>query len=202
MNLTQLVQEASAKAPELARQAAASEQLVQQLQSEIRTTSYLLHPPLLDENGLSSALELYVTGVRERTGLTIALSVSDDVGRIPREMELVVFRLVQECLTNIHRHSQSKSATIRLLREDDLLTLEIRDEGKGISESRFAEIQAGGAGVGIRGMQERVRQFGGNMTVRSDKAGTRVNVTLPILKPSRHRRMSEKPASGGIAFTN
>jgi signal transduction histidine kinase len=182
MNLAQLVQQATRKDPELVRCAEESEELVHQLQREIRTTSYLLHPPMLDESGLSSALELYVSGVRERTGLAIDLTVSADVGRVPREMELVVFRLVQECLTNIHRHSQSKSAAIRLIRGEDGLTLEVRDQGKGISEKRFAEIQAGGAGVGIRGMRERVRQFGGKMNVDSNQSGTCVNVTLPLEK--------------------
>jgi two-component system sensor histidine kinase UhpB len=95
-------------------------------------------------------------------------------------MELVVFRLVQECLTNIHRHSHSKSAAIRLIRLEDELALEVSDQGKGISDQRFAEIQAGGAGVGIRGMRERVRQFGGNLNIASDHSGTRVTVTLPV----------------------
>jgi signal transduction histidine kinase len=183
MNLGQLVSEASAKAPELAEYAKASADLTEQLASEIRTTSYLLHPPLLDASGLSSALELYVGGTRERTGLTIDLSVSEGFGRVHHEMELVVFRVVQECLTNIRRHSQSKSAAIRLSRGEDALILQIRDQGKGIPERRFAEIQAGGAGLGIRGMRERVRQFGGTMNVESDHSGTRVHVTLPITKP-------------------
>jgi len=182
LNLAQLVQEAARKDPELARHAEESEELVRQLQREIRTTSYLLHPPMLDECGLSSALDLYISGVRERTRLAIDLNVSADVGRVPREMELVIFRLVQECLTNIHRHSQSKSASIRLIRAEDELSLEVRDEGKGISEKRFAEIQAGGAGVGIRGMRERVRQFGGTLNVDSNHSGTCVSVTLPLEK--------------------
>jgi signal transduction histidine kinase len=182
MSLAQLVREAAAKDLELAKHAAESEELVRQLQREIRTTSYLLHPPMLDESGLSSALDLYVSGARERTGLAIDLEVSEDVGRVPREMELVVFRLVQECLTNIHRHAQSKSAAISLIRTEDGLTLEVRDQGQGISEKRFAEIQSGRAGVGIRGMRERVRQFGGSMNVDSTRSGTSVNVTLPLEK--------------------
>ena len=183
MNLSQLVQDAANNVPDIARRLEQSEELVQQLHREIRTTSYLLHPPMLDESGLSSALELYVSGVRERTGLTIDLKVSESVSRVPRDLELVVFRLVQECLTNIHRHSQSKSASIRLTRGDHALTLDIEDHGRGISDERFAEIQAGGAGVGIRGMRERVRQFGGTMNIASNHSGTRVTVELPLPKP-------------------
>jgi signal transduction histidine kinase len=184
MNLAQLVNETRRKSPDITRQAEASEQLVQQLQKEIRTASYLLHPPMLDESGLESALEGYVRGVTERTGLILQLHVSEDFGRISREVELVVFRLVQECLTNVHRHSRSKSATIRLSRDEDVLTLEVQDQGRGISVERLAEIQAGGSGVGVRGMQERVRQFSGNMTLESDDSGTCVKATIPIPRSS------------------
>jgi len=186
MNLARLIREAEAQAPNLAARVKEAEEIVKQLQSEIRTTSYLLHPPLLDECGLSSALQVYVAGVRERTGLEIDLSVAESVGRIPREMESVVFRLVQECLTNIHRHSRSRSAAIQLMREENVLTLAVRDQGTGISEKRFAEIQAGGAGVGIRGMKERVQHFGGTLEVCSDASGTSVNATLPITGQATH----------------
>ena len=182
MNLDALVQEAAINVPELAKRVQVVEEIVRQLQGEIRTTSYLLHPPLLDECGLSTALALFTAGVGERTGLAIELSVSPDVGRVPREMELVVFRLVQECLANVHRHSQSKSATVQLNRGEDSLTVEVQDRGKGISEKRFAEIQSGGAGVGVRGMRERVRQFGGNMHIASSDSGTCVKVILPVPK--------------------
>lgn len=180
MNLAQLVAETKTQAPDFAGQVEVSAKLVQQLHKEIRTASYLLHPPLLDENGLASALEWYARGVTDRTGLAIDLQVAEDFGRLPRDLELVVFRLVQECLTNIHRHSQSTSATIHLSRDEALINLEVRDQGKGIPADKLAEIQAGGAGVGIRGMQERVRQFAGNMIVESDGPGTTVKFTLPI----------------------
>lgn len=98
------------------------------MQQEIRTASYLLHPPLLDEGGLTSALGWYTQGLKERTGLNIALHVTEDFGRIQKDCELVIFRLVQD-LTNIHRHSESKTATIRLTRETGVVVLEVRDEG-------------------------------------------------------------------------
>lgn len=179
MNLAQLADDTAARAPEVAAEAKASGQLVQQLQREIRTASYLLHPPLLDESGLASALELYVRGAAERIGLTIDLHVPENFGRVSGELELVLFRIVQECLTNIHRHSQSRSATIRLVRDDQLLTLEVRDYGQGIPPQRLAAIQAGASGVGIRGMRERVRQFSGKLILDSDDSGTRVLVTIP-----------------------
>jgi len=180
MNLARLVEQTRAKAPEIAAEAQATEQAVQQLQREIRTASYLLHPPLLDESGLASALELYVQGIKERTGLAIDLQVSENFGRVSKEVELAVFRIVQECLTNIHRHSQSESGSIQLFRADQSLTLEVQDKGKGISAERLAQIQAGGSGVGIRGMRERVRHFSGDIKFDSDNRGTRVHVTIPF----------------------
>jgi signal transduction histidine kinase len=133
--------------------------LVQQLTQEIRTTSYLLHPPLLDESGLSSALRWYVQGLSERSGLDIDLRIPEDFGRLHPDVELVVFRLVQECLTNIHRHSGSKTALIRVDRKAENIYVEVEDEGKGISAEQLAEIQSQGTGVGIRGMRERVHQL-------------------------------------------
>jgi signal transduction histidine kinase len=178
LNLGRMAEE-STWDPVLAAELQGAAQLVQQLQQEIRTASYLLHPPLLDENGLASALEWYVRGVTERTGLAIDLQVSKDFGRVSKEVELIVFRLVQECLTNVHRHAHSDSATIRLFRDEHKLTLEVQDRGRGISAQRLSEIQAGASGVGIRGMKERVTQFAGNMTIKSDTSGTRVLVTIP-----------------------
>lgn len=199
MNLAQLSEQAKTKAPDIARHAETSEALVQQLQQEIRTASYLLHPPLLDENGLISALGWYTQGLKERTGLDITLNVAEDFGRIPSHVELVVFRLVQECLTNIHRHSGSKTAAIRLTHEADMVVLEVRDEGKGISPERLAEIHSGGSGVGIRGMRERVAQFSGTMRIESNCSGTGVYVTLPIAKTaSRDQTETNEPLQAAV----
>ena len=159
---------------------AMSKELVQQLQREIRTTSYLLHPPLLDEAGLVSALSWYVQGLNQRSGLQTELEIADDFGRIPRDLELVVFRLVQESLTNIHRHSGSKTAFIRVTRDDATICIEIRDEGKGIPAKKLREIQVGGSGVGVQGMRERLRQYGGKLSIESSEAGTRVVAAIPI----------------------
>jgi PAS domain S-box-containing protein len=180
MNLAQLVERAGVNSPELSGDAERIQEIVQQLSREIRTASYLLHPPLLDEAGLSSALEWYIQGLSERSGLEIKLDVPKQIGRLPRDMELAVFRLVQECLTNIHRHSGSKTAAIRLTRQQEVLTINIQDAGKGMSPARLAEIQSRGSGVGILGMRERLRQFHGNMKIKSGPTGTYVQVTIPI----------------------
>ncbi len=182
MNLSTLIRKAQDEAPELAESAEEARDLVHQLTSEIRTTSYLLHPPLLDEEGLRSAISWYVRGLTERSGLEIAFKISEGFGRLPREMELAVFRLVQESLTNIHRHSGSKRATIEISRTPEQVLFEVRDEGKGISREKLADIQSRGAGFGIRGMRERARQFNGEMTIESSGKGTLFRVTMPVSK--------------------
>jgi len=175
-----LVHLAQSVRPELQQEAHDAEQLVQQLTREIRTTSYLLHPPLLDEIGLQAALGWYVEGLVERSKLDIRLSIAEDMGRLSPELELVIFRLVQECLTNVHRHSGSASAEIRIERQGDKASVEVQDHGKGISPEKLAKIHLQAGGVGIRGMRERVRQLDGEMTVESDESGTKIRVLLPI----------------------
>ena len=182
ISLAQLAQKTGRNAPELATEAEQIQETVQQLHREIRTTSYLLHPPLLDETGLYSAISWYLQGLLERSGLEVQLDISKEFGRLPRDMELVIFRLVQECLTNIHRHSESKTASIRIARESNQITLDIRDQGKGMSPARLAEIQSGRSGVGIGGMRERLRQFEGTMKIESDSSGTRIFATIPLPK--------------------
>jgi signal transduction histidine kinase len=145
----------------------------------------LLHPPLLDEAGLNSALSWYVQGVSQRSGVGIQLDVSEGFGRLPRDLELAIFRLVQESLTNIHRHSESKTASIRLARGDQAVSVEIQDEGKGIAAERLENILEGGSGVGICGMRERLRQFGGELQIQSGGSGTRVSVNIPVVNTSR-----------------
>jgi PAS domain S-box-containing protein len=182
MSLAQLVQKTGRSAPELATEAEQIQETVQQLHREIRTTSYLLHPPLLDENGLYSAISWFLQGLLERSGLEVQFDISKEFGRLPRELELVIFRLVQECLTNIHRHSESETASIRIACESNQIALDIRDQGKGMSPARLAAIQSGRSGVGIGGMRERLRQFEGTMNIESDGSGTRIFATIPFPK--------------------
>jgi PAS domain S-box-containing protein len=180
MNLARLTQRIQQNAPQLAKDSDDSQQLVQQLSQEIRTMSYLLHPPLLDEVGLAEAIRWYTQGLTERSHLDVRLTIPEDFPRLPRDMELVMFRLVQECLTNIHRHSGSKSAEIQISRDGENVCLEVQDEGKGISAEKLSAIQLHGSGVGIRGMRERVRQFEGKMDIRSNGEGTRISFVLPL----------------------
>lgn len=148
---------------------------------ETRTLSYLLHPPLLDEIGLTSALTWYVDGFAKRSGITVNMQISATFGRLEPEAETTLFRVVQECLANVHRHSGSPSASIHLTRDFGELRLEVRDQGKGMSRPFFADgFECATPGVGIQGIRERVRQLQGRMEIVSEEGkGTAVIVTVP-----------------------
>jgi PAS domain S-box-containing protein len=159
--------------------------LVQQLSRELRTISHLLHPPLLDEVGLSSGLRSYLDGFTERSKINVDLEIPKDLGRLPQDLETTIFRVVQECLTNIHRHSQSPVARIRITRSDNQIGLEVEDRGKGIPPEKMQVMKSDGtAGVGIRGMRERLRQLGGSLEINSTEIGTVVVARLPFASPS------------------
>ena len=181
MNLASIAQRVGQN-PSLSETVEDTQSLVQQLSREIRTTSYLLHPPLLDENGLSQAIHWYMQGLKERSDLEIELSVPENFGRLPADLELTIFRIVQEGLTNIHRHSGSKTATIRLSRSADSVLLRIEDHGKGISPEKLAALRAQRTGVGITGMRERVRHLKGVMDIQSNGTGATISVTFPVPK--------------------
>lgn len=155
--------------------------LVQEMNKEIRTVSYLLHPPLLDEAGLASALRWYVDGFSTRSGISVDLDVEDYFGRLPRELETAMFRMVQECLTNIHRHSGGSLAQVQLSRSNGEVRLRVDDNGVGMPVEKLTELKSqGSAGVGVRGMRERIRQLGGNLDIRSSENGTVVEARLPV----------------------
>jgi PAS domain S-box-containing protein len=179
MGLSNMARQAK-QDPPLEKALEENQELLQQLNKEIRTMSYLLHPPLLDENGLSSALSWYITGLKERSGLDIELDVLEGFGRLSTEMELALFRIVQECLTNIHRHSGSKTACVRISRSADDVRLDVVDNGTGINADKLAAIQARRSGVGLTGIHERVRQLHGVTNIQSNSNGTLVSVILPI----------------------
>jgi PAS domain S-box-containing protein len=180
MKMERFIEKVKQTAPELAADQEVIRGLIEKLSQEIRTASYLLHPPLLDEGGLGVALPWYVRGLTERSGIDIRLTISDNIGRLSQDLELVIFRLVQECLTNVRRHSGSKTALIRIVRDEDKISLAVIDQGNGISPESLAEIQSRGVGIGIRGMRERVRQFNGDMKIESSRAGTNVSFTFPL----------------------
>jgi signal transduction histidine kinase len=167
------------------------ESMIRQVNQDIRTMSYLLYPPLLDEIGLKSALEEYVHGFTRRSRIDVSLHIAENITRLDRGLELCLFRIVQESLTNILRHAESTTAAIDIGREEASITLAVRDHGKGMSAEKFAEIQAQGSGVGIRGMRERVRHFGGEMTFTSDSSGTTVLVVVPISKTDSQPQATE-----------
>jgi signal transduction histidine kinase len=157
--------------------------MVEQITREIRTISHLLHPPLLDAAGLASALRWYVEGFSERSHIKVDLDMPEEIGRLTKEMELAIFRMVQECLTNIHRHSGGAAAAVRLRREDHHVMVEVQDEGKGIPLEKQVQLRSSGrTGVGLRGMRERLGQLGGTLDIQSHGAGTAVIAVLPLGK--------------------
>jgi len=166
---------------EAARAVADNAMLVQRASVEIRTISHLLHPPLLDVAGLASAIRWYVDGFSERSRIKVDLRIPDDLGRMPTDVEIAIFRMIQECLTNIHRHSGSATAAIMLKQEGTLAIVEVRDSGRGIpldKQQEFTELGRGG--VGLNGMRERLRQLGGTLEIQSKETGTVVTATLPV----------------------
>ena len=162
-----------------------SETLVQEMSKEVRTISHLLHPPLLDEAGLSSALRWYIDGFAERSQIKVELEFPDNFGRLSQELETAIFRVVQECLTNIHRHSGSPIAKIRIAHSEGLVLVEVEDRGKGITPEKLIEMDSDGMPrVGIRGMRERIRQLDGRVDINSDSSGTTIRAHLPVASAS------------------
>jgi signal transduction histidine kinase len=156
-------------------------QIARNVAEEVRTISYLLHPPLLDEMGLTLALKWYVRGFSQRSGIQTDLEISNEFGRLPGDFEIAIFRIVQEALTNVLRHSGSARADVRLTRMDSHVELEIADEGKGISADDRGGFASGAMlGVGLRGMRERAAQLGGRLDLHSSSDGTIVIASFPV----------------------
>ena len=159
-----------------------SRSLAEQCSREVRTLAYLLHPPLLDEMGLVSAVRWYTKGFTKRSGIHVVLYL-DEIGRLPEPIETALFRVVQESLTNVHRHASASTASIRLTTTADTIVLDIKDQGHGLRDARArrkATLQP--FGVGIQGMRERIRQLGGTFTVEFTDKGTTVRVGVPVGK--------------------
>jgi signal transduction histidine kinase len=166
---------------------AESRKLCDQALQEIRTLSYLLHPPMLDQAGLAGAISWYVQGFIKRSGIKIEMLPAREVGRLPSEIETALFRVVQESLTNIRRHSGSSSADIKLDKEEDQILLQIRDHGRGMPKPALSE-QDGqeSLGVGIPGMRQRLRQLGGILEIESSDSGMVVTAKVPISNGVHH----------------
>jgi PAS domain S-box-containing protein len=171
--------------PGTAEEIAECANLTEECVKEVRTISYLLYPPMLEELGLKSAIPWYLEGFSKRGGIKTSFKISDDLGRLSRDAELVLFRVLQESLTNVQRHSGSTTAEISISHANDSVVLHIADHGKGMPEpilDQGAHDWMGSLGVGLRGMSERLRQLGGTLKVYSTESGTEVHATLPFKK--------------------
>jgi two-component system NarL family sensor kinase len=156
--------------------------LAEQALQEIRTMSYLLHPPLLDEVGFSAAAEWYVEGFAKRSGIKTQLDIVKNSERLPLEIETALFRVLQESLTNVHRYSGSTEVSIRFLRQTEAAILEIADRGCGIPTEVLQRLSEGCAeiGVGLAGMRERLRELNGNLEIISNESGTSLRAIVPL----------------------
>jgi PAS domain S-box-containing protein len=182
VNLAHLRRVATDLKPEAQSIVTESVALAEQVLQQIRTLSYLLHPPMLDENGLASALRWYIQGFTKRSGISVDLEVDSEIGRLSLEIETALFRIMQESLTNIHRHSGSGGATIRLVRNKDSVALYVKDQGSGMLEGADGETvdNVQSLGLGIPGMRQRLRQFGGKLEIETSKHGTEIRAIVPI----------------------
>jgi len=181
INLVTVLREVEKLSANAARALSESMGLVKELSAELRNISHLLHPPLLDEAGLPAAIRWYVERFSQRSKISVQLHLDSDLGRLPREIETTIFRIVQESLTNVHRHSGSSTAEVRVICERGHISVRICDNGKGM-ETKDYRTYSGVVtpGVGIQGMRERVRQLRGRFEIRSGETGTSVAATLPL----------------------
>jgi signal transduction histidine kinase len=180
-----LLQENCKQAPAALAIASDVVQLADQAIDEIRTMSYLLHPPLLDEVGFACAAEWYIEGFAKRSGINVRADIGSSRERLPQSVEIALFRVLQESLTNIHRHSAASDATVHFQHEVDAVILEIRDFGKGIPEERLRLLHGRTAesGVGLAGMRERLHELDGTLEIESDGRGTSLRATVPLYVP-------------------
>src|SRR3984957_6688155 len=184
MSLDRVARLLDTKKPERQEALDEAREIVRTIGEEIRTLSYLLHPPLLDESGLGSAVRWYAEGFQKRSGIRLNVNISSDLGRLSTEVEMALFRVVQESLTNVHRYSGSPDAEIRIQETPDAVKLEVVDHGKGI-EAGSARVKVEGIaalGVGIPGMRERLRQLGGQLEVDFGRGGTPGSASVPLKK--------------------
>lgn len=188
MNLSALECDASSPLTlSQAKRVADSVEMTARCAAEIRTLSYLLHPPLLDEMGLALALAMYSDGFAERSGIRVELDIPKDFGRLSTDAETAIFRIVQQSLANIYRHSGSLVAKITLRQDAELVTMRVRDEGHGMNAGVLKEFDSGSrlVGVGVAGMRERTRALKGRFQISSGLHGTTIDVAIPISETMR-----------------
>jgi signal transduction histidine kinase len=157
-------------------------ELADQAIGEIRTMSYLLHPPLLDEVGFACAAEWYIEGFAKRSGINVRAEIANSRERLPKRMEIALFRVLQESLTNVHRHSKASDASVYFQHRPETVVLEIRDFGRGIPLERLHLLRGVSpeAGVGLAGMRERLHELAGELEIESDDHGTSVRAVVPV----------------------
>jgi PAS domain S-box-containing protein len=182
VTLDRAVVAARSKDPKVSQLLTECSQLARQCSQEIRTAAYLLHPPLLDELGLPTALRWLVDGFTARSSIPVQLELPATSARLQPDQELSLFRVVQEALSNIQKHSGSKMARVRLKTEPDRVCIEVRDFGRGLPEPEIPATTHA-TGVGLAGMRERLRQLGGNLTIESDSTGTSIIASVPLMSP-------------------
>ena len=197
LNLSQMT--ASAAEADLLAQ---SLKLADEALAETRTLSYLLHPPLLDEAGLASASQAFLEGFSKRSGISVEFKAPKDRVRLSPDVEITLFRVLQEALTNVHKHSKSTRAHIALACESGLVTLTVNDEGKGIRQELLSRLRGNephADGVGLSGMRERVRELGGELNIESSRRGTTLIVMIPVATELQHIESATEKRQGSVA---
>jgi signal transduction histidine kinase len=171
--------------------------------AETRTLSHLLHPPLLDEAGFVSAARWYAEGLAQRSGIEVNLDFPPSLARMDGDIETVLFRALQEALTNVHRHSGGSMVDVRLRLDAERVRMEIQDNGKGMPEQRAGRFTKGGvgSGVGLAGMRERVREVGGSLAILSGSSGTSVIITIPLAQFSDESESGQDGSSAPGSFS-
>jgi signal transduction histidine kinase len=198
MNLSRIKTAVSSRGCEFDKILSQSIALAGSISGELRTLSYLLHPPMLDECGLNAAIRSYVSGINQRNGLHVEVEIPEDLRRLSEEAELAIFRIVQASLTNVHLHSGASAANVTIEQNLDAVIIAVGDQGHGIPEgvldhtSRIRTV-----GIGITGMRERVKQLGGRLEIKTGRSGTTVRATIP----NRHLRTATSAASVEAAYS-
>jgi signal transduction histidine kinase len=170
--------------------------LARSISDEIRTLSYLLHPPMLDECGLNAAIRSYVGGINQRNGLHVEVEIPQDLCRLSEEAELAIFRIIQASLTNVHLHSGASKAKVKIEQNLDGVVVAVSDKGRGIPEGVLDHTsRTTTVGIGITGIRERVKQLGGGLEIETGRQGTKVKATIP----NRHFRTRSSDATAQIA---
>ena len=195
-----MLQQQCTQLPGVVAMASEVAQLADQAIEEIRTMSYLLHPPLLDEVGFACAAEWYIEGFAKRSGINVKADLAKSNGLLPKRVEIALFRVLQECLTNIHRHSGAEDASIHFQHDTETVILDVRDFGRGISKERLGLLRGVSTetGVGLAGMRERLNELNGTLEIESDTRGTRMRATVPlyaISPPTQLGTREENPSS-------